>query len=120
MSVEVLENLKSQAEEKLSPRERRLLAQHLVESAERAEGIDLGFSAESREEKRRLRNEWMKSEANRKQYGGFYVALDGDKVVATGKNYPEATRAAKDAGIEDFVVDVVLPPEYVGEIGGWE
>ena len=119
MSVEFLETIKEQTN-RLSSQEKRILADYLVQSVERADQSDLGLPAESKEEKRRLRNEWMKSEANSEKYGGLYVALDGDKLIATGKNYPEAARKAKEAGVKDAVVDIVHPPGYVGEIGGWE
>lgn len=117
MSVEILENLIEQTEN-LSPQEKRLLARRLFESAEKSSKSDLGLSDESREEKRLLRDRWMK--ANREKYGGIYVALDGDKLVGTGKNYPEAVEAAKKSGVENAVVDIVLPPDFVGEIGGFE
>lgn len=119
MSVEFLETIKEQTN-RLSSQEKRILADYLVQSVERADQSDLSLPAESKEEKRRLRNEWMKSEANSEKYGGLYVALDGDKLIATGKNYPEAARKAKEAGVKDAVVDIVHPPGYVGEIGGWE
>jgi len=119
MSVEILEILKEQTR-RLSPQEKRVLANYLVSSVEETGESDLGLSADNKEEKRRLRNEWMKSEANSEKYGGLYVALDGDKVIATGKNYPEAARKAKEAGVKDAVVDIVHPPGYGGEIGGWE
>ncbi len=119
MSVEFLETIKEQTN-RLSSQEKRILADYLVQSVERADQSDLGLPAESKEEKRRLRNEWMKSEANSEKYGGLYVALDGDKLIATGKNYPEAARKAKEAGVKDAVVDIVHSPDYVGEIGGWE
>jgi len=119
MSVEVLETIKEQAN-RLSPQEKRVLADYLVQSVEKTGESDLGLSAESKEEKRRLRNEWMKSEANCEKYGGLYVALDGDKVIATGKNYPEAVRKAREAGVTDAVTDFVRPVGYVGEMGGWD
>ena len=72
------------------------------------------------QEKRRLRNEWMKSEKNRKQYGGQYVALDGDKVVATGRNCQEAVRKAREVGVPEAIVDMVHSSDYIGETGAWE
>ncbi len=119
MSVEVLETIKEQAN-RLSPQEKRILANYLVESVEKTGESDLGLSAESKEEKRRLRDKWMKSETNREKYGGLYVALDGDKLIAAGKNYPEAARRARDAGAVNAVVDIIHPLGYVGEMGGWE
>ena len=117
MSVEVLENLKEQTE-KLTSQEKRQLAEHLFKSAEKAGESDLRSSSESKEEKRQLRDKWMKE--NRGKYGGLYGALDGDRLVGTGQNYPEAVEASKKVGVENAVVDFVHPPDYVGEIGGFE
>ena len=69
------------------------------------------------ESRRKQHLEWLK--ANRAQYGGQYVALDGDRLIATGKNYPEAAAAAQRAGIKRAFVTFVYPPDYVGETGGW-
>jgi len=56
---------------------------------------------------------------NRQKYGGQYVALDGDKLLATGKNYPEAFDAAKKLGCRNIYIDFVAPADYVAEWGGW-
>lgn len=61
----------------------------------------------------------MKSEANREEYGGLYVALDGDRLLGTGKNYSEAANWAKLAGVKDAFVDFLPPIGYIGEMGGW-
>ena len=71
----------------------------------------------SSESKRQKQAEWIK--ANREKYGGQYVALDGDKLLGTGKNYGEAFEAARSAGVEDAFVDFIPPKDYVGEMGGW-
>jgi hypothetical protein len=69
------------------------------------------------EEMRHRRMGWLK--ANRERYGGQYVALDGDRLVGTGKIYREAAEAAKRAGVENAFVDYVRPINYIPETGGW-
>lgn len=119
MSVEILETIKEQAKA-LTAQEREILADYLVKNNQETEKTDLGLKGAGNEGKRRLRDIWMKSETNREKYGGLYAALDGDVLVGTGKNYPEASLQAKKSGAVDFVVDFVLPLDYVGEIGSWE
>lgn len=116
MSVETLENLKEQTR-KLTPQEKRLLAEHLVESVQDTRDSDLGLSAESQKEILKARDKWMRE--NREKYGGLYVALDGDKLLGTGKNYPEAAEIAKKAGVENAFIDFLPPIGYVSEMGGW-
>ena len=116
MSGKILEKIIKQTE-KLTLDEKQKLYDHLIKSLEETDDSDSDLSAELKEEKLQLRDKWMKE--NRGKYGGLYVALDGDKLVGTGKNYPEAVEAAKKAGAENAVVDFVHPPDYVGEIGGF-
>ena len=116
MSVEILENLKEQANQ-LTPQEKKLLAEYLYSNIEPKDTLNLGLADTTKEEKRRLRGEGIK--ANREKYGGLYVALDGDKLLGTGKNYPEAAQHAKRAGVKDAFIDFVRPIDYVGEMGGW-
>lgn len=71
----------------------------------------------SSESKRQKQIEWIK--ANREKYGGQYVALNGDTLLGTGKNYREAFETARRAGVEDAFVDFIPPKDYVGEMGGW-
>lgn len=68
-----------------------------------------------REHKRRLRAEWFK--AHSEKYAGLYVALDGDRLLGAGKNYPEAFAAAKRAGVNDAYVGFVYPADYEGYMG---
>lgn len=118
MSVEILEKIKEQTN-RLSPQEKRVLANYLIESTGGAGETDFGLKSDVEAEKRRLRDEWMRSETNREKHGGLYVALDGDELLGTGKNYPEAARAAKDAGVKDAFIDFLPPIGYAGEMGGW-
>jgi hypothetical protein len=106
MSVEVLNSLKQQIIG-LSEAEKHSLAEWLQKN-----------SHQTSDNLRQRRRDWVS--ANRGKYGGLYVALDGDRLIGAGKNFPEALEAAKKAGKPDAFVDFVPPEDYVGEIGGWE
>ena len=110
MSVEVLDSLKQQIKG-LSEAERHSLAAWLRENSSIS-------SSKTDPDVKQRRREWINS--NRRQYGGLYVALDGDRLLATGKNFPEAYEAAKKAGKPEAFIDFIAPENYVGEIGGWE
>lgn len=116
MSVETLDRLKQQTNT-LTPQEKTQLAKYLLEEAANIKTNDLGLSSENKKEKRHLIDEWMKN--NAEKYGGQYVALDGKKLLGTGKNYAEAAKAARRAGVENAFIDYVRPTDYVGETGGW-
>ncbi len=60
---------------------------------------------------------WMK--ANDEQYGGQYVALAGDELVATGRTMREAREAARGAGEGEVFVTYLPKPDEAGEMGGW-
>lgn len=60
---------------------------------------------------------WLK--ANREQYGGQYVALAGDALVATGRTMRAAKEAARDAGEFDVFVTYLSKPDETVEMGGW-
>lgn len=115
--MELLETIKQQISQ-LSAQEKEQLARYLDERT-RANGTTQKLSPEvaEREHKRLLRAVWL--EAHRDEYGDLYVALDGDQLLGTGKNYPEAFEAAKAAGVKDAYVDFAYPADYVGEMGGW-
>lgn len=107
MSVEVLDLIKQQIAG-LSEAEKHSLAEWLQKNSHKRSDNHL----------RQRRRDWIS--ANRTKYGGLYVALDGDRLLGAGKNFPEALEAAKKAGKPDAFVDFVPPEDYVGEIGGWE
>ena len=113
MSVGIFDVIKKQATE-LTLQEKYALVNFLLEEVESEKRGK--FSAD--ELKRQKRRQWIN--ANRKEYGGMYVALDGDRLLGTGKNYAEAFEAARSAGVTDAFVDFIAPPDYVGEIGGFE
>lgn len=113
MSVETLDTIKQQTTQ-LSAQEKSVLANYLLEQVE----SEKPAKPQTDEASRQKRQAWIK--ANREKYGGMYVALDGDRLLGTGKNYAEAFEGAKKAGVTDAFVDFIAPPDYVGEIGGFE
>ena len=114
MSSEILNTLKEQVE-RLSAKEKSILADHLLKQA-RLEQQGLP-AEESVEVKRKKRDVWMK--ANRERYAGLYVALDGDRLLGTGRNYAEAFEVARRERIVDAFVDFIPGADYVAEMGGW-
>ena len=113
MSAEILETIKRQAES-LTRQEKLVLGKYLLEQAQTT---DTPLDEETAEGKRRRHAEWLK--AYREHYGGQYVALDGDNLIAQGRTYREANEAARAAGFNNAFVTFVYPLDYVGEMGGW-
>ncbi len=117
MSTTNLDSLKQQLAT-LSRPEQLELSQFLAGQVKRdTRQADRTPELEKRERDRQLRAAWLK--ANGAKYAGLYIALDGDRLLGTGKNYPEAFEAAKQAGVKSAYVDFVYPADYVGEMGGW-
>lgn len=75
-------------------------------------------SVEEREIKRQKSIAWIKS--HREEYGGKYVALDGDELIAVGDRHGDALKAAIKAGYKKAFVGNVLPIGYEGYMGGWD
>lgn len=75
-------------------------------------------SAEEKEAKRQKSIAWIKS--HRAEYGGKYVALDGDKVIGIGERYGDALKLALQAGYKNAFIGDVLPLDYEGFIGGFD
>lgn len=73
-------------------------------------------SAEEREIKRQKSIVWIKT--HRKEYGGKYVALDGDKLIAVGEKYGDALKLARQKGYKNAFIGNVYPKDYVGYWGG--
>ena len=73
-------------------------------------------SAEEREARRQKSIVWIKS--HREEYGGKYVALDGDKLIAVGEKYGDALKLAIKAGHKNAFIGNVYPIDYVGYWGG--
>ncbi len=69
------------------------------------------------DEMRQRRMEWLKS--HREEYGGQYVALDGDQLLAVGPNYRIAREKALAAGKPNAFVTYLSKPDEIAEMGGW-
>lgn len=76
------------------------------------------YSSEERETKRQKSIAWITS--HRKEYGGKYVALDGDRVIGIGERYGDALKLALQAGYKKAFIGHVLPLNYEGYMGGWD
>ena len=59
---------------------------------------------------------WIKS--HRQEYGGLFVALDGDKLIAAGEKYNDVRKSAIQKGYKNAFIGDVLPIDYEGFIGG--
>jgi hypothetical protein len=69
------------------------------------------------EQVRQRRMDWLKS--HREEYGGQYVALDGDQLLAVGPNYRIAREKALAAGNSNAFVTYLAKPDEIAEMGGW-
>ena len=67
---------------------------------------------------RARRLEWLK--AHREEYGGQYVALDRDTLLAVGSSFRAAREKAVAAGKPDAFVTYLSKPDEIAEMGGWE
>lgn len=69
------------------------------------------------ETRRQQQMEWLKSNVD--QYGGQYVALVGEQLIATGKTFREANEMARATGCRNAFVTYLPGKDEVLEIGGW-
>jgi hypothetical protein len=60
---------------------------------------------------------WL--DENREKYSGQWVALDGDRLIASGPTAKEVYSKAKAEGVEIPFVDLVTDPAPVPSTGGW-
>ncbi len=63
----------------------------------------------------RKSQKWL--DENREKYMNQWVCLDGDKLVAHGKDALEVDREAKDSGIEAPFLEHIVEEKY--PFGGW-
>ena len=101
----------------LSPAEKRKLRQILDLESEHVKAQDPAQATHSDDETREGRLEWLKS--HREEYGGQYVALDGDRLIAVGPNYRVAREKALAAGKTNAFVTYLSKPDEIAEMGGW-
>lgn len=117
MSTELVQTIKQQLTQ-LSLHERGEIERFLREQAQQDQAqTPLVMPLGNQESKRQQRAAWLA--VHRAEYAGQYVALDGNRLLGTGSNYPEAARSAKAAGVPDAYIDFVYPADYQGEMGGW-
>ena len=105
----------------LSWNEKRELRQALDDELEQqqAQHVQPVQSSNGDDDKTRARRlEWLKS--HRDEYGGQYVALDRDTLVAVGPNYRSARQKAVAAGKPDAFVTYLSKSDEVAQMGGWE
>jgi hypothetical protein len=60
---------------------------------------------------------WL--DENREKYSGQWVALDGDRLIASGPTAKEVYSKAKAEGVEIPFVELVTDREPVPSTGGW-
>lgn len=117
MSAATVQTIKQQLA-LLSPQEQEEIEQFLAAQKQRdALSNKQPQATPDKETKRQLRAAWLAK--HRETYGGLYVALDGDRLLGTGRTYPEAFDAAKQAGVKDAYVGFIYPVNYEGSMGGW-
>jgi hypothetical protein len=78
-------------------------------------GLKEGSQGKAARSARSLR--WL--EENRKRYSGQWVALDGDRLIASGPTAKEVYSKAKSEGFETPFVELVTEPEPSPFTGGW-
>lgn len=113
MPIELLQTIKQQII-RLNAYERAEIERFLREQRQQDQAV---VAPADKERKRQQRSVWLA--AHREEYAGLYIALDGDRLLGTGKNYLEAAQVAKAAGVSDAYIDFVYPTTYSGEMGGW-
>lgn len=60
---------------------------------------------------------WL--DQNREKYAGQWVALDGDRLIASGSTAKEVYAQARAEGVEIPFVELVTEPEAGPFTGGW-
>ncbi len=104
----------------LSLAEKRKLRQALDLELEQVKAQDRAQPTHSENggrETRERRLKWLKS--HREEYGGQYVALDGDRLIAVGPNFRVAREKALAAGKTHAFVTYLSKPDEMAEMGGW-
>jgi len=102
----------------LSPAEKGKLRQALDRELEQeVERIQPTPRDNGDERMRAQRMDWLKS--HREEYGGQYVVLDGDQLLAVGPKYRVAKEKAVAAGKANAFVTYLPKPDEIGEMGGW-
>ena len=115
MSAELLNKIKQQIAG-LPATEKEELADFLSEQLRQADHQSPGARLISNDVVRRRRLEWIKS--HREEYAGQYVALEGDRLVGSGRTIREAHEQAREKGYPDpFLVRITSEHETL--CAGW-
>lgn len=104
----------------LSPAEKRKLREALDLELDQVKAQDRDKPTHREngdDEIRERRLEWLKS--HREEYGGQYVALDRDQLLAVGPSYRIAREKALAAGKPNAFVTYLSKPDEIAEMGGW-
>lgn len=118
MATELLHDLMARSSD-LTPEEKQRLAQYLTEQVKNGNGDEESNAPQSlrRDPKKgQLAIAWLKAHAD--EYAGQHVALDGDRLVGSGKTMRDAQAAAEEQGYPEALL-VHVPPREGGVWGGW-
>jgi hypothetical protein len=121
MSRDLLDEIIKQTGQ-LTITEKHLLADHLLAEISQTTAAVNSQSALSQpsaaEElaRRQQHIKWLKE--HQREYAGKYVALDGYRLVAEGRTFPETHQAALKAGVKKPFITQVFPPDST-VFGGW-
>ena len=106
----------------LSPSEKQQLRDELELELERDQVKDQILTTQNGnrddEQVRARRLEWLKT--HREEYGGQYVALDRDMLLAVGPTFRAAREKALAAGKPGAFVTYLSKPDEIAEMGNWE
>jgi|SRR6185369_6928786 len=100
--------------EQLPPPEQERIRRWLEEK-ETSNGVTEASPTHSGRSAKSLR--WLHE--NRERYSGQWVALDGDRLIASGPTAKEVYSKAKTQGVEIPFVELVTKDDAVPFTGGW-
>jgi hypothetical protein len=84
------------------------------------EEVNQSIPAQAATESRSLQLRWLADRANREKYGGQYVALRGDELIAHSTNSQEVIALAKAAELSPLFIAWVEPPtDDAATLIGW-
>ncbi len=118
MATELLHDLMARSSE-LTPEEKQRLAQYLTEQAKSGNGNkdrDAPRGRRGDPQKGLLAVAWLKAHSD--EYAGQHVALEGDRLVGSGRTMRDAQTAAHEQGYPEALL-VHVPPREGGAWGGW-
>jgi hypothetical protein len=103
----------------LTAEEKQHLAEYLSQQVKNGDRDEEGVAPQTPRTdplKGRLSVAWLKAHAD--EYAGQHVALDGDRLVGSGRTIRDADTAAKRNGYP-WALLVHVPPREGGSWGGW-